>query len=186
MAMIPVGPLTVEVTKTPRTQPQVASIKEITREKRRRAVRRELPEVMLKEFVDAINTACETGALPYKNLRLDQPGSPNKVHAHYMADTLDPVHEDTARRLMQRDKISFNEAMEYLTERLVDKRKSGCAFILTQDAKKFWYHVEKKQLYDNREVKGELSAEEKRMLEKLKKLVMTPGKEGDVLRELRK
>jgi hypothetical protein len=164
---------------------KVRSIREVTKTSRRIQPRRELPESLLDEFVKAINDACESGELPYKNYRLDQHGSPNKVHAHYMADTLFPVHLEMARKISLRDKISIDEAVNIITEKQVDKRKAGLAFILTVDARKFWYHVEHKILYHDMEKKSQLSPEDKETIARLRKL-LTPGNEYKLLNELGK
>lgn len=173
--------------KSGRDHKEVHSIKDITRIKERLPHRRQLPDDVLKSFVDAINSACDSGELPYVNYRLDQEGSPHTTLAHYWCHELDPVYIDTAKKLALRDKIPFEEAWKYLEMRLLKKKMAGLAFLLTNDCKKFWYlpgdaKVEA-VLYHDWE-RSKYTPDEMALIKKMKKL-LAPGQEEKLLKELR-
>jgi hypothetical protein len=175
----------------PKRRPnEVHSIKDITRIKERIPHRRELPDDLLKEFVKAINDACESGELPYVNYRLEEKGSPHRVMAHYWCHTLDPVYRDTAKKLSLRDKITFDEAWHELEVKLLKKKLAGLAFILTTDTKSFWYRPADEangidaMLYHNWE-RTRYTPEEKALLNRLKNM-LRPEQHDRLINELRK
>ena len=157
---------------------RVRQMRERRSKKTREIPRRELAPALLSEFINAINDACRNGLLPYQNFNLEYEGSKNKVHTHYMCDTLDERAFGKVVRLIAKEQnIPLDEAKKSFLDRHVEPDKRGLAFLLTEDGKKFYYDPVEKELLHDYEKKKKLSNAERALIEGLMKKVTGPTQE---------
>ena len=170
--------LAAPVTSNEKGAVRVRQMRERRSKKTREIPRRELSADLLSEFIKVINEACRTGLLPYQNFNLEHEGSRNKVHAHYMCDTLDErAFGKVVRWIAKEQNITLEEAKKNFIDRQVEADKRGLAFLLTEDGKKFYYDPNEKELLHDYEKKKKLSNAERALIEGLMKKVTGPTQE---------
>lgn len=160
---------------------RVRSLSSIRSKVQREVYRKELPETLVHEIVEAINEACKSGDLPYRNYNLNVTGSKNEVLCHYMADTIDErIYGAMAQEIARVRDLGYAEALAFIKKTTVPIWKNGLAFLLVNDSKKFYYDPTEKCLFHDHEKKQNLTRAEQALVQGL--LQKLPSSSGAALR----